>query len=207
MRSRMPAQTEAGSGRHLIDWALQTEGGGSPHGLVLGCPRRPSFSPAGSEQTFRRSSPPAPRPPPSRPLPRCPARFSAALRTARLAPAARIPPRPPIQGRDHGAQTAGPSAPSGARSPASRRARRALIGLTARPPSGTAQSEPRTPARLLEGRGRGGRWLCRGTSPCGWTGLVTPPSTRGRLSGVPRNPSTPRPGPLSWTWRVRLLPP
>ena len=189
MRSRMPAQTEAGSGRHLIDWAPQTEGGGSPHGLVLGCPRRrrPSFSPAGSEQTFRRSSPPAPlpRPPPSRPLPRRPATVSAALRMVRLAPAARTPPRPPIQGRDHQAQTAGPWAPSGARSPASRRARRALIGLDARPPSGAAQSEPRTPARLLEGRGRGGRWLWRGTSPCGWTGLVTPPSSRGRVPGVP----------------------
>nr|CAI9701279.1 unnamed protein product [Rangifer tarandus platyrhynchus] len=34
MRSWVPAQTDAGSGRHPKDWAPQTEGGGSPHGLA-----------------------------------------------------------------------------------------------------------------------------------------------------------------------------
>lgn len=202
-----------GSGRLL--WSA-TEG---PHSSweAPGCHPSP---PSGSHQWLPLAPPtqpegPGSRPPGPPPLPQSrgssvqpygepqrPTTVSAALRVARLAPAARTPPRPPSQGRDHRAQTRGAAAPGCARSSASCRARRALIGGAARPPSGVAQSEPRTLARLPEGRGRGGRWLQRGTSPCGGTGFVTPPS----LPGVPRNPSRPRPAPLSGAWRVRVLP-
>lgn len=106
-----------------------------PADLVDSASQTP-LSRAGSQQTFGRSSPPAPRSrsPPGRPLPRRRATVSAARGEARLAPAARAPPCPPRRGRDHPAQTAGAAAPGSVRCPAHRRTGPTLIGQTARPP-------------------------------------------------------------------------
>lgn len=211
IRSRVQAQTEAGSRRHPINWARLTQGGGSPHGLGLGCPHRRSLAdqPSPLHAPSRRSGVrPLPLPTPD-PLPADP--YLSALRQSprpcgRPGSLPRRAPRPLSQGRDLRAQTAGAAAPGTARSPASCRVRRALIGRAARPLSGAAQSEPRTTLWLQEGRGRGGRWLVRGTSPCGGTGLVTPPSPGRRLPGVPEIPAGPSLGPSAGPGGYRCLP-
>lgn len=217
MRSRVPG---ASADRYRLREAPQRLGPADGRGRIPAWtrsglssqPPRPSLSPTGSGQTIRRSSPASRSPALDAPTTLADPYLSAQRQSPRPCrlPGS-LPRRAPRPARLPRAEItelrpAAPRLQGCARSSASCRARRAVIGGTTRPPSGVAQSEPRTLARLPKGRGRGWWWLQSGTSPCGGTSLVTPPSPGSRVPGVARNPSRTRPAPLSGAWRVRVLP-
>lgn len=148
--------TEAGSGRHRVDPTGpadirgRTPHGGAPAARVDSASQTP-LSRAGSQQTFGRSPPPAPRP-------RCPLPADSYLGAGRQSPRpggrpGSLPRRAPHPARHAGArarpaQTAGAAAPGGVRCPAHRRTGPALIGQTARPPR-------RRPIRARDSRPEG----------------------------------------------------
>lgn len=168
-------------------------------------PRRPALSPACSEPTFRRSSPPAPhpRPPPSRPLPQRPATVSAALRAARLAPAARAPPAQP-----------GPRSPSSDRRRRGSR-HRSLPSQLPRPARahwpGRAAPLRRRPIRAqnypLAPGGEGPRRAVarEGYLPLRRDRPSHAPVARPPAAWGPRNPSRAKPRSFGGAWRVQVL--
>lgn len=176
MRSRLLAQSEAGSG-DTPRTRPHRQKREDPHTRSRlpsqTRPRRPFLSPAGSEKTSRRSShlplldPGSLLPTPTSVPGDC-LRSPAGGQTQARSRGAR-PARQPRPGRDRRAQPAGTAATGCALFPARRRARQALIGLSARLP----QRRPiraRTPARRWRGRGWGlprrGRFSSRGAGPC-----------------------------------------
>lgn len=185
--SRVPAQTDTGCGRHPKDWAPQTEGGGSPHGLGLGCLRNLPDHPFPLQAPGRRSGvrPPPPAPPPLTPPPLKPTPTSAPNDSLR-GPAG-------CQARSRGAHPAPPAFP-GPRSPSSDPRRRGSKAALAPPPAAApgARSlvEPRGPPpaspNQSPGLSPGSR---RGGAAAGGGSRAAPPPAAGPASSRPHRPA------------------